>query len=37
MNYRVFFAWQSHNEKTEKYIKSELRRTKKELEKKEWS
>lgn len=33
MNYKLFFAWQSQNKKTENYIKNELKRAKKELDK----
>lgn len=31
MKYRVFFAWQSQNKNTERYVKKELSRAKKEL------
>ena len=31
MTYKVFFAWQSQKKQTEKYIKKELKRIRKEL------
>ena len=33
MNYRIFYAWQSQNKKTERYIKSQLKNAKKSLKK----